>query len=129
VIATGVSKRCFVNEIQQMTDMISLSKTSNLSYSRSATGENWQLIMMSCTSAKCDPRSESNQSDCGSFFAYIYFVAFYMICSFLVSAAAFAMIKCQTVHKSLFAGDYHRIAYIFRSSIYSWQSSWITLII
>jgi Ca2+-dependent lipid-binding protein len=52
-----------------------------------------------------------------------------MICSFLVSAAALAMIKCQAVHKSLFAGDYHRIAYIFRSSIYSWQLSWITLII
>jgi hypothetical protein len=41
--------------------------------------------MMSCTSAKCDPRSDTTQSDCGSFFAYIYFVAFYMICSFLVS--------------------------------------------
>jgi hypothetical protein len=76
-----------------MTDIISISNTTNLSYSRSATGENWQLIMMSCTSAKCDPRSESNQSDCGSFFAYIYFVAFYMICSFLVSAVGLAMIK------------------------------------
>ena len=61
-------------------------KLESIYYFRSATGENWQQIMMSCTSAKCDPRSESTQSDCGSFFAYIYFVAFYMICSFLVSA-------------------------------------------
>ena len=53
-------------------------------YFRSATGENWQQIMMTCTSANCDPRSESTQSDCGTFVAYIYFVAFYMICSFLV---------------------------------------------
>ncbi|XP_028397956.1 voltage-dependent L-type calcium channel subunit alpha-1D-like [Dendronephthya gigantea] len=50
---------------------------------RSATGENWQQIMMTCTSANCDPRSGST-TGCGTFFAYIYFVAFYMICSFLI---------------------------------------------
>lgn len=51
---------------------------------RSSTGENWQQIMMACinsTKAKC----ENDPSKlCGTDFAYMYFMSFYMICSFLV---------------------------------------------
>jgi len=51
---------------------------------RSSTGENWQQIMMSCVnspSAKC----EKNPNEiCGTDFAYVYFMTFYMLCSFLI---------------------------------------------
>ncbi|KAL4640765.1 voltage-dependent L-type calcium channel subunit alpha-1C isoform X1 [Arapaima gigas] len=50
---------------------------------RCATGEGWQEIMLACTSSKpCEegPASE----DCGSQFAIIYFVSFYMLCAFLI---------------------------------------------
>lgn len=56
---------------------------------RSATGENWQQIMLSCTNrddVKCDPRADPQEplGLCGSDFAYFYFVSFYSICSFLI---------------------------------------------
>lgn len=58
---------------------------------RSATGEAWQEIMMSCSSrpgeVKCDPRSDDKDSKegCGSNIAFPYFISFYVLCSFLVS--------------------------------------------
>lgn len=57
---------------------------------RCATGEAWQEIMLACTlNQPCEKGStnETNQSteDCGSQFAIIYFVSFYMLCAFLVS--------------------------------------------
>eukprot|EP00794_Sanderia_malayensis_P006217 gene6217-6933_t len=51
---------------------------------RSATGENWQQIMMACInsdSVKCETNPAKT---CGTDFAYIYFMSFYMICSFLI---------------------------------------------
>ena len=59
---------------------------------RSATGENWQQIMLACThrdDVKCDPNADPQEPSglCGSDFAYFYFVSFYSICSFLVSRA------------------------------------------
>ncbi|ESO91449.1 hypothetical protein LOTGIDRAFT_51275, partial [Lottia gigantea] len=60
---------------------------------RSATGEAWQDIMLSCTNSEgvlCDPRADShsingtNTESCGSDFAYIYFISFYVLCSFLI---------------------------------------------
>ncbi|XP_044182314.1 voltage-dependent L-type calcium channel subunit alpha-1D-like isoform X2 [Acropora millepora] len=56
---------------------------------RSATGENWQEIMLSCTNredVKCDPNADPKDPSglCGSDFAYFYFVSFYSICSFLI---------------------------------------------
>ncbi|XP_048579316.1 muscle calcium channel subunit alpha-1 isoform X2 [Nematostella vectensis] len=56
---------------------------------RSATGENWQLIMLACTdtpNAKCDPNAYPQDTDglCGTDFAYAYFCSFYAICSFLI---------------------------------------------
>lgn len=53
---------------------------------RSATGEAWHEIMLSCLSHRaCDERSGSHGKECGSDFAYFYFVSFIFLCSFLVS--------------------------------------------
>ncbi|KFO21438.1 Voltage-dependent N-type calcium channel subunit alpha-1B [Fukomys damarensis] len=50
---------------------------------RSATGEAWHEIMLSCLSNRaCDPNA--NASECGSDFAYFYFVSFIFLCSFLM---------------------------------------------
>lgn len=56
-----------------------------LSY-RSATGEAWHEIMLACLGGKaCDPLSGNTEPECGSQFAYLYFVSFIFFCSFLVS--------------------------------------------
>lgn len=53
---------------------------------RSATGEAWHNIMLSCLSGKpCDKNSGILTADCGNEFAYFYFVSFIFLCSFLVS--------------------------------------------
>jgi len=54
-------------------------------------GEGWQEIMMACSSnpklVKCDSNSdEANVNGCGSDIAFPYFISFYVLCSFLVSA-------------------------------------------
>ncbi|KAF8789752.1 Voltage-dependent calcium channel type D like protein [Argiope bruennichi] len=54
---------------------------------RSATGEAWQEIMMSCVSdpkVLCDPRSDDANKPCGTDIAIPYFVSFYILCSFLI---------------------------------------------
>ncbi|XP_040891449.1 calcium channel, voltage-dependent, P/Q type, alpha 1A subunit, b isoform X2 [Toxotes jaculatrix] len=52
---------------------------------RSATGEAWHEIMLSCLSGKkCDPESGNTGKECGSTFAYTYFVSFIFLCSFLM---------------------------------------------
>ncbi|XP_073667932.1 calcium channel, voltage-dependent, L type, alpha 1D subunit, a [Paramisgurnus dabryanus] len=55
---------------------------------RCATGEAWQDIMLACMPGKlCDPESEYNKGEeftCGSNFAIIYFITFYMLCAFLI---------------------------------------------
>ncbi|XP_066568568.1 calcium channel, voltage-dependent, N type, alpha 1B subunit, a [Amia ocellicauda] len=52
---------------------------------RSATGEAWHEIMLSCLSERtCDNRSGSTSKECGSDFAYFYFVSFIFFCSFLM---------------------------------------------
>uniref|UniRef100_A0A8C4HJW2 Voltage-dependent N-type calcium channel subunit alpha n=1 Tax=Dicentrarchus labrax TaxID=13489 RepID=A0A8C4HJW2_DICLA len=52
---------------------------------RSATGEAWHEIMLSCLSHRaCDEKSGSNGKECGSDFAYFYFVSFIFLCSFLM---------------------------------------------
>ncbi|KAL3063951.1 hypothetical protein OYC64_000292 [Pagothenia borchgrevinki] len=55
---------------------------------RCATGEAWQEIMLACLPGKlCDPESEYNPGEertCGSGFAIIYFISFYMLCAFLI---------------------------------------------
>ncbi|KAM3587562.1 uncharacterized protein V6R79_009032 [Siganus canaliculatus] len=56
---------------------------------RCATGEAWQEIMLACTPHRpCEKGSTNENSssteDCGSEFAIIYFVSFYMLCAFLI---------------------------------------------
>ncbi|PNJ13365.1 CACNA1A isoform 47, partial [Pongo abelii] len=51
---------------------------------RSATGEAWHNIMLSCLSGKpCDKNSGILTRECGNEFAYFYFVSFIFLCSFL----------------------------------------------
>lgn len=53
---------------------------------RSATGEAWHEIMLACLSNRpCDKLSGTVGKECGSEFAYFYFVSFIFLCSFLVS--------------------------------------------
>lgn len=57
---------------------------------RCATGEAWQEIMLACSPKQPCEKGSTNESsssneDCGSQFAIIYFVSFYMLCAFLVS--------------------------------------------
>lgn len=56
---------------------------------RCATGEAWQEIMLACLPGKlCDSESDYNPGEektCGSNFAIIYFISFYMLCAFLVT--------------------------------------------
>ena len=54
---------------------------------RSATGESWQAIMMACANfptVMCDELSEDAGKTCGVDFAYMYFISFYVLCSFLI---------------------------------------------
>ncbi|KPP75756.1 voltage-dependent L-type calcium channel subunit alpha-1C-like, partial [Scleropages formosus] len=54
---------------------------------RCATGEAWQEIMLACAPMRpCENGSEEGPAseDCGSHFAIIYFVSFYMLCAFLI---------------------------------------------
>ncbi|KAK3517397.1 hypothetical protein QTP70_008926 [Hemibagrus guttatus] len=54
---------------------------------RCATGEAWQEIMLACSYDRpCEKGSEEAHSsgECGSHFAIIYFVSFYMLCAFLI---------------------------------------------
>ncbi|XP_027058824.1 voltage-dependent N-type calcium channel subunit alpha-1B-like [Pocillopora damicornis] len=48
---------------------------------RSATGENWHVIMKACTS---DADCQLTDKKCGSPFAYLYFISFIFFCSFLL---------------------------------------------
>ncbi|PAV73408.1 hypothetical protein WR25_19168 isoform B [Diploscapter pachys] len=54
---------------------------------RSATGEAWQQVMLSCSErdeVRCDRKSDDPGQKCGTNFAYPYFISFFMLCSFLV---------------------------------------------
>ncbi|XP_048404382.1 voltage-dependent L-type calcium channel subunit alpha-1C-like isoform X6 [Stegostoma tigrinum] len=54
---------------------------------RCATGEAWQEIMLSCLPGKhCEkePTRHETELNCGTYFAFFYFVSFYMLCAFLI---------------------------------------------
>nr|XP_015213557.1 PREDICTED: voltage-dependent L-type calcium channel subunit alpha-1F [Lepisosteus oculatus] len=55
---------------------------------RCATGEAWQEIMLASLPGKrCDPESDyepGEEFSCGSNFAIVYFISFFMLCAFLV---------------------------------------------
>ena len=70
--------------------ILSIFNKYELLFCRSATGEAWQDIMLACKyseEVKCDPLALENKNmvSCGSDFAIIYFISFYILCSFLVS--------------------------------------------
>ena len=122
---------------------------------RCATGEAWQEIMLACTlSRPCEKGSTNENSsateDCGSQFAIIYFVSFYMLCAFLVSTVT----RKTNVHLTFFndfsynsLGNvtskhlkhvvFRRLYFVHvvsdcflilsRSSTCLWPSSWTTL--
>ncbi len=57
---------------------------------RSATGESWQEIMLSCLGDKeCENSTTNEKKDCGTDFAYFYFVSFVFFSSFLVRRNSF----------------------------------------
>jgi len=56
---------------------------------RCSTGEAWQEIMLSCIKhedVRCDENSDDAglEQGCGSNFAYVYFITFFVLCAFLV---------------------------------------------
>ncbi|XP_062842556.1 calcium channel, voltage-dependent, L type, alpha 1S subunit, a [Trichomycterus rosablanca] len=55
---------------------------------RCATGEGWQEVMLGCLyGQRCDPKSDylpGEEFTCGSGFAVLYFMSFYMLCAFLI---------------------------------------------
>ncbi|KAM8884318.1 voltage-dependent L-type calcium channel subunit alpha-1C isoform 4-T4 [Synchiropus picturatus] len=56
---------------------------------RCATGEAWQEIMLACSPNRPCEKGSTHENitiheDCGSQFAIIYFVSFYMLCAFLI---------------------------------------------
>ncbi|XP_075394260.1 voltage-dependent L-type calcium channel subunit alpha-1F isoform X2 [Tenrec ecaudatus] len=55
---------------------------------RCATGEAWQEVMLaSLPGNRCDPESDINPGEefnCGSNFAFAYFISFFMLCAFLI---------------------------------------------
>lgn len=57
-------------------------------FCRCATVEAWHEVMLACMyGKKCDPKSDylpGEEYTCGSNFAIIYFMSFYMLCAFLV---------------------------------------------
>lgn len=73
--------------------MDSLFNAAYVLNTRSATGESWQEIMLSCLSGQeCEPdpsiapltMSPDHEGGCGTDFAYCYFVSFIFFSSFLV---------------------------------------------
>ena len=71
---------------------------------RSATGEAWHEVMMAVSNypmAVCDPHSDDAGKLCGSSFAFPYFIAFYVLCSFLVSNKCIAVRKVATPLREL----------------------------
>ena len=70
-----------------------------LSIYRSATGEAWQEIMLACRNhptVMCDVKAEISKpgETCGSNFAFLYFISFYVLCSFLVSTVFITECLC-----------------------------------
>ncbi|XP_055343397.1 voltage-dependent L-type calcium channel subunit alpha-1D-like [Paramacrobiotus metropolitanus] len=63
---------------------------------RSATGEGWQDIMMSCANRQdvfCDARTGLPAGSlCGSDFSYVYFTSFHFLCSFMILNVLVAII-------------------------------------
>lgn len=91
---------------------------------RCATGEAWQEIMLASLPGKrCDPESDyepGEEFSCGSNFAIVYFISFFMLCAFLVSSPV-RTLSPETEQEV----DSQWLS--FRSSTFLLPSSWTTL--
>lgn len=113
-----------------------LTNSTCIATCRSATGEAWHEIMLACLGEKkCDPDSGNTGKECGSVFAYTYFVSFIFLCSFLVRNhlpiwIIFLFFNLnQKINFLSFAWSFF-IDLIFhppRCSISLWPSSWTIL--
>jgi len=85
-VCLSMNKRftCVLTSVKQVILTVKLS----LHIYRCATGENWQLILLSCMDGKeCDPDApyaDFKNKKCGHDMAIPYFVSFIFFCSFLV---------------------------------------------
>ena len=100
---------------------------------RCATGEAWQEIMLASLPGKrCDPESDAEPGEeftCGSNFAIVYFISFFMLCAFLVSLRALPHSELpapQQPHSRQSALPPPTLPPT-RSSTSLWLSSWTTL--
>ncbi|KAK6980046.1 voltage-dependent calcium channel type A subunit alpha-1, partial [Biomphalaria glabrata] len=101
---------------------------------RCATGEAWQQIMLSCLSGQaCDPESlrpddppDMAETGCGSDIAYMYFVSFIFLCSFLMLNLFVAVIMDNfdyLTRDSSILGPHHLDEYVRVWSIYDPKAS------
>ncbi|XP_055897179.1 voltage-dependent calcium channel type A subunit alpha-1-like isoform X2 [Biomphalaria glabrata] len=101
---------------------------------RCATGEGWQQIMQSCLAGRpCDPESigptdpaDMAESGCGTNIAYIYFVSFIFLCSFLMLNLFVAVIMDNfdyLTRDSSILGPHHLDEYVRVWSIYDPKAS------
>ncbi|MEQ2188946.1 hypothetical protein GOODEAATRI_020117 [Goodea atripinnis] len=100
---------------------------------RCATGEAWQEIMLASLPGKrCDPESDHEPGEefsCGSNFAIVYFISFFMLCAFLVGVSKLWLFPQYSEFLCL---DQNLTAYLilsFRSSTCLLLSSWTILTI
>ena len=75
---------------------------------RCATGEAWHEVMLACMyGKKCDAKSDylpGEEYTCGSNFAIIYFMSFYMLCAFLVKPPIIVFI---IIRKKAYNSDFN----------------------
>ncbi|KAH9505340.1 hypothetical protein Btru_058406 [Bulinus truncatus] len=101
---------------------------------RCATGEAWQQIMQSCLAGRpCDPESirstdpsDMAESGCGTNIAYIYFVSFIFLCSFLMLNLFVAVIMDNfdyLTRDSSILGPHHLDEYVRVWSMYDPKAS------
>lgn len=105
-MATRGTYWAYGKSAKEKTEHADLLLLTNVSFGiRSATGEAWQEIMLSCLGEKgCEPDttapSGQNENErCGTDLAYVYFVSFIFFCSFLVSKCTLGL-RCGPPHLS-----------------------------
>lgn len=101
----SISCRFFFFEALQFHHTCSIQWSCRLGV-RCATGEAWQEIMLACLPGKlCDSESDYNPGEertCGSSFAIIYFISFYMLCAFLVTCHSLGLHVSGCKHANSF---------------------------
>lgn len=99
---------------------------------RCATGEAWHEVMLACMyGKKCDPKSDylpGEEYTCGSNFAIIYFMSFYMLCAFLVKqhTCSQALNIKEQLNTCFSLNTVHKVPAICTSRTYTFHS-WPTV--